>query len=258
MCHTLICPVKQHPFRGKCEPDNLQLDAVVVTYKLNISVRDSGIDPQSQARKLRREITSKFARDVRQALHLDAHGCEACEQYLYRIGSTDYPLLDDYFVSTYIDKHPHCDLQFILKHMISLLRTTIVTDSDYISSVEFDSIYTDLDYLHRNATVMHEFETREGCVDEFLYILSTDKLCPKIQINYTTVKEKVSGEEKKKLLSLFKDSLISDHTSCVDVCVSDYFSIMANPAMQYLYRKISLYQVVLFLALVAVGFYELI
>ena len=132
MCHNLLCPVKQHPFRGKCEPDNLyKLDAVVVTFKLNISVRDSGVDPKSQARKLRREITSRFARDVRQALNLDAHGCEACKEYLFRTECSDYPLTDDYFVTTYIDKHPkNCDLSFIIKHMISLLKTTVVTKSD--------------------------------------------------------------------------------------------------------------------------------
>ena len=68
--------------------------------------------------------------------------------------------------------------------------------------------------------------------------------------------EKVTGKQREKLVSFFNDKLISDRKSFVEVCVSDYFSIMSNSERHYLFRKGDKHEIILFLTLVAICIQE--
>ena len=165
---------------------------------------------------------------LRHGLGFEDSGCITCGQDLLVIENSQNILLSKFFMFNFIQTSSQCDLDTLRNQMILFIDKIIVLESDLHIAFQFNGLFkNDIQTIYDNATLIGT--TGKPCMCRHQYRLFTDKVCPRLQLDYSKLLSLPPSKATQQLLSLFRNKdNIEEAIAYLEICIQDYFSLLSR------------------------------
>lgn len=249
VCHQLHCPFGSLAHKGICKKEIFETEGlgILALYRLKIiwersSVAVAGINESSIS-----EIGSTVYTIVNKLFNGIGVECKACLHKLDWLAGNESAQLGDFVIYRLISTNAICGSDIVIRQMAELAGKQITVTVGQSETVELLFILEpDLDVSNSSFIARYYYYDQATCTR--IYKVTSDKICPKIQLNLTTVEMMPTGKAKLGLLPLFLND--REERRFIEVCIKDYFAYTAlvNEAP----RAHSQYNLVLLIAFVCI------